>query len=161
VRLHMRPIHLTDEGVTDSAIRRLMVDSGDYLDDQLILCRADITSSNPMRVERYLQNFEDMERRMQDVFARDRMQKFQSPLRGDEIMELCGIEPGILVGALKGRIEDAILDGVISYDADEAKRYLLEIKDEVMNMDPEQLSIEIKERSRNRKGITKEFSFPE
>ncbi len=161
VRLHMRPVNLTDEGVTDSAIRRLMVEAGDALQEQLILCRADITTANPKLVSRYLANFEEMEQRMGDVTAQDKMRNFQSPIRGEEIMEICSLPAGPLVGALKGRIEDAILDGVISFDYEAAKNYLLEIKDRVLNTDPKQLAEEIKTRSRMRKNVGNDFQFPE
>ena len=161
VRLHMRPVNLTSEGVTDSAIRRLMVEAGEYLDDQLILCRADITTANPKLVDRYLLNFDEMARRMNDVEARDKMRSFQSPIGGEEIMKICDLEPGPIIGALKGRIEDAILDGVITYDYDATKKYLLKIKDEVQNIDPEQLKIEIRNRSVRRRRINGDFEFPE
>ncbi len=161
VRLHMRPVNLTDEGVSDSAIRRLMVEAGDHLDDQLILCRADITTANPKLVDRYLANFDEMARRMGNVEARDRMRRFQSPVRGDEIIELCGIEPGQVVGALKERIEDAILDGIIPYDYEAAKSYLMEIRDEVLHTDPAKLSEERRARARARRNITQNFRFPE
>ncbi len=160
VRLHMRPINLTSEGVTDSAIRRMMIEAGEDLDDQLILCRADITTANPKLVNRYLANFEDMARRMEDVEARDRMRSFQSPIRGDEIMDICGVEAGPVVGALKGRIEDAILDGGIPYDYDAAKQYLLSIKDEAMKTDPKDLIVEIRNRARNRTRVDRDFRFP-
>lgn len=161
VRLHMRPVNLTDEGVTDSAIRRLMADAGNSLDEQLILCRADITTANPRLVSRYLANFEEMEKRMSDVNARDRMRKFQSPIRGEEIMEICNIPAGLLVGAFKGRIEDAILDGRIAFDYSAAKEYLLQIKDEILGSDLETLSKEIRERSRARKNVGAEDSIPD
>jgi len=160
VRLHMRPVNLTDEGVTDSAIRRLMVDAGDALQHQLILCRADITTANPKLVTRYLANFEEMEQRMGDVTAQDRMRNFQSPIRGEEIMEICNLPAGPLVGALKGRIEDAILDGIIAFDYDAAKNYLLTIKDDVLNADPKQLAEETRSRSKARKNIGNDFQFP-
>ncbi len=161
IRLHMRPVNLTSEGVSDSAIRRLMVDTGENLDDQLILCRADITTANPRLVGRYLANFDEMSRRMADVKARDRLRRFQSPLRGDEIIELCDIQPGPLIGVLKGRIEDAILDGIIPYEYEAAKQYLLEIKDEVLDIDPETLKEERQKRAHNRKRIDRDFQFPE
>ena len=160
VRHHMRPINLTSEGVSDSAIRRLMVDLGEALDDQLILCRADITTANPNLVKNYLANFDEMARRMGDVEARDRMRAFQSPVRGEQIMELCGIPPGPLVGALKERVEDAILDGIIPYEYEAAREYLLKIKDEVLNTGLETLSVERRQRSQERRLVTGEFQFP-
>ncbi len=160
VHLHMRPINLTSEGVTDSAIRRLMFEAGDDLDDQLILCRADITTANPKLVHRYLANFNEMAHRMEDVEARDKMRSFQSPVRGEEIIDICGVEPGPVVGALKGRIEDAILDGTIPYDYDAAREYLLSIRDSVINADAEELRLEIRSRSRSRSKVNRDFTFP-
>ncbi|NQU06360.1 MAG: HD domain-containing protein, partial [Calditrichaeota bacterium] len=133
IRRHMRPINLTSETVSDSAIRRLMFEAGDKLDEQLILCRADITTANPRLVDKYLANFDEMQRRMGDVDARDHMRNFQSPVGGAEIIKMCNIEPGPLVGALKGRIEDAILDGIIPYNYEAAAEYLLKIREEVVN----------------------------
>lgn len=161
VRRHMRPVNLTDEGVTDSAIRRLMAESGEHLSDQLVLCRADITTANPRLVDRYLTNFAEMEQRMDDVAARDKMRAFQSPIRGEEIIEIAGIEPGPYVGALKGRIEDAILEGVISFEYESARSYLLKIKDEVLALSTKQIAEEAKIRSQARHSINSDFTFPE
>ena len=129
-RLHLRPISLAQEGVTDSAVRRLLVDVGGDLNDLITLCRADITSKNPRRVNRYMANFDRVVKRMAEVEEKDKMAEFQSPVRGDEIMEICDIEPGPRVGKLKSAIEEAILDGVIPNEHDAAKSYLLSIKDE-------------------------------
>lgn len=131
-RLHMRPIHLIGEEVTDSAIRRLLVQAGDDIDDLMMLCRADITSGNPRRVKHHLANFDLLVERMEEVEEKDRMRAFQSPVRGDEIMETCGIGPGPLVGKLKKVIEEAILEGIIPNEHDAAFEYLLGIKDEVL-----------------------------
>ncbi len=161
VSLHMRPVNLTAEEVTDSAIRRLMVESGDLLDEQLILCRADITSSNSKKVGLYLDNFDYMRDRMDEVRARDKLRDFNSPIRGEEIMKIIGIEPGPMVGALKERIEDAILDGVIPNEYDAAKIYLLEIKDEVLSTDIKEILEERRKRSQKRRSITGDFVFPE
>ena len=103
--LHLRPIALAKEGVTDSAVRRVMVAAGEEIDDLMTLCRADITSKNPNRVKRYMGNFERVENFMQDVVERDNMRAFQSPVRGDEIMKICGLKEGKLVGVLKTAIE--------------------------------------------------------
>jgi len=132
-RLHLRPIALTEEDVTDSAYRRLLVQAGEELEDLLILCRADITSQNPRRVRRHLQNFDRVVQRLHEVEEKDRMRAFQSPVRGDEIMELTGLRPGPLVGKLKRMIEEAILEGQIPNEHDAARRYLLEIKDQVLS----------------------------
>jgi len=132
-RLHLRPISLAQEGVTDSAIRRLLVQVGEDLNDLITLCRADITSKNPRRVKRYMQNFDRVVRRMAEVKEKDKMEEFQSPVRGDEIMEICGIQPGPLVGKLKTEIEEAILDGKIPNEHDAAKEYLQQIKDQYLS----------------------------
>jgi hypothetical protein len=95
----------------------------------MLLCRADITSGNPKRVRQHLKNFDLVTRRMEEVEEKDRMRAFQSPVRGDEIMEVCGIEPGPLVGRLKKIIEEAILDGDIPNEHDEALEFLLKIKE--------------------------------
>ena len=128
--LHLRPIALAKEGVSDSAVRRLMVASGDETDDLLMLCRADITSKNPDRVKRYMGNFERVEKFMQDVVERDKFRAFQSPVRGDEIMQICEITEGKKVGAIKSAIENSILDGEIENTYEAALGYLMKIKDE-------------------------------
>lgn len=133
IRLHLRPIHLADEGVTDSAIRRLIVQAGPELDDLFVLCRADITSGNPARVKAHLANFDYLVQRMHEVEEKDRMRAFQSPVRGEEIMAVCGIGPGPMVGRLKKMIEEAILDGQIPNEHDAAYQYLLSIKDAVLS----------------------------
>lgn len=133
VRLHLRPINLSDEEVTDSAIRRLAVQAGEYLEDLLVLCRADITSGNPDRARRHRSKFDYVARRTIEVEEKDKLRSFQSPIRGDEIMEICHIAPGPVVGILKKRIEDAILDNEIDNDYSAAHDYLISIKDEVLD----------------------------
>lgn len=132
VRLHHRPMVLVEEGVTDSAIRRLVVDAGEQLDDLFTLCRADITSRDPKRVKRYLENYDRVIERIREVEEKDRLRAFQSPVRGEEIMEICGIPPSRAVGMLKEAIEDAILDGRIPNEYDAARAYLFEIKDDIL-----------------------------
>jgi len=132
VRLHHRPMALVDEGVTDSAIRRLVVDAGEHLDDLFKLCRADITSKDPRRVRQYLENYEKVVERIKEVEEKDQLRAFQSPVRGEEIMTICGIPPSKTVGILKDAIEDAILDGRIPNEYDAAMEYLLSIKDEIL-----------------------------
>jgi poly(A) polymerase len=132
IRLHMRPIHLTEEGVTDSAIRRIIVDSGNDLNALLTLCRADITSGNPKKVKRYVEAFNQLVARLLEVLDKDKLRAFQSPVRGDEIMEITGLSPGPKVGLLKKIIEEAILDGRIPNDHHAAKEYLLSIKDDIL-----------------------------
>lgn len=125
----MRPVNLVSEEVTDSAIRRLMNKAGKDLEQQLILCRADITSGNPGKVKRYLANFDRMVERMSEVEAKDKIKAFQSPVRGDEIMQICDIQPGPMVGKIKKAIESAILDGTIPNEYEAAREYLLENMD--------------------------------
>ena len=108
--LHLRPIALAKEGVSDSAVRRLMVAAGDELEDLMSLCRADITSKNPKLVKKYLGNFDRVEVLMQDLLKRDAYRDFQSPVRGAQIMEECGLGPSKTVGKIKAAIEEAILD---------------------------------------------------
>ncbi len=115
VRLHMRPMNLQDEGVTDSAIRRLVVQADNQIDDLLTLCRADITSSNPKKVKRYLAEFDRMVERMDEIKLRDSLKAFQSPIRGEEIIERLGIEPGPRIGLIKALLEEAILEGEVPY----------------------------------------------
>jgi putative nucleotidyltransferase with HDIG domain len=126
--LHLRPIALAKEGVTDSAVRRLMIAAGDDMDDLMLLCRADITSKNPTLVKRYIGNFDRVEKFMADVTERDAMRAFQSPVRGDEIMKVCGLSEGKAVGKIKNEIEEAILDGKIENTYEAAYNYLLTIK---------------------------------
>ena len=136
-RLHMRPIQLIGEEVTDSAVRRLIVQAGDDLEDLMLLCRADITSGNPARVKQHLANFDFVARRIEEVEEKDRMRAFQSPVRGDEIMAVCGIEPGPRVGIIKKMIEEAILEGEIPNEYQAAYEYLLKIRDGGLSELPE------------------------
>jgi poly(A) polymerase len=135
VRLHLRPIALANEEVTDSAIRRLVVQAGDDLDDLITLCRADITSKNLQKVEKYLDNYDLVMKKVKEVEEKDKLRAFQSPVRGDEIMKVCNIPPGKTVGLIKSEIEEAILDGVIPNNYQAAYEYLIKIKDKYLNSD--------------------------
>ena len=130
VRLHLRPMALAREEVTDSAIRRFIVDAGEDLEDLITLCRADITSKDPNKVSEYLANYERVMKKVWEVEEKDKLRAFQSPVRGDEIMKICGLKPSKKVGIIKKAIEDAILEGKIGNNYDEAYEYLMKIKDE-------------------------------
>jgi putative nucleotidyltransferase with HDIG domain len=129
VRLHLRPIALAKEEVTDSAIRRLIVSAGEDLGDLIILCRADITSKNQEKVGRYLENYEKVMKKVWEVEDKDKLRAFQSPVNGEEIMRICNLTPSRKVGEIKSAIEEAILDGKIGNNFDEALGYLMAIKD--------------------------------
>lgn len=125
VRLHLRPIALVKETVTDSAIRRLLFEAGDDIDSLMKLCRADITSKNDSKVKRYLQNFDKVEKRLVEVEESDKLRNFQPVITGDIIMETFGIAPSKEVGQLKHLLTDAILEGKVKNEFDEAFAFLL------------------------------------
>jgi len=124
VNLHLRPMSLVSEEVTDSAIRRLIFLAGNDVEDLMILCRADITSKNPQRVKRYLANYERVIKKMEQVEERDRLRNFQPPVDGQEIMQMFNIEPGPQVGKIKKFIEEAILNGEVINEHDACVDYI-------------------------------------
>ena len=137
VALHMRPIVIADEEVTDSAVRRLLSDAGDNIDDLMMLCEADITSKNELKKARFLENFRIVREKIADLKERDYKRLFQPVIDGDEIMQMFNLKPSREVGTLKQSLKDAILDGIIPNEPDAARQFLIE-KGKEMGLAPKE-----------------------
>lgn len=127
VWLHLRPIALVDDGVTDSAVRRLLFDAGDDIDDLMRLCRADVTSKNPAKVARVMSNFSLVEKKLVEVEEKDKIRNFKNPITGEYVMKVYGIPPCNLIGQLKDAVKEAILEGTVANNFEDADLYMRKI----------------------------------
>ena len=125
VKLSSRPIALIDDGTSDSALRRLLFDAGEDLEDLFTLCKADITTKNALKQEKFKKNFEYVAKKIKEVEEKDHVRNFQPPISGEEIMEMFSLKPGREIGILKEKVKEAILEGEIANDKDEARNFVI------------------------------------